>query len=202
MHGTRIATLHGSAAARNGNAVVIIGACGTGKSTTAAALARDGWSVLCDDLVPLAKQSDTEGKKSDVLVLPGIEAPSLLPDAVARLAEGPLLEASDTERPRKRRLHVRGHREPVPLSAIFCLEMADIPEPRIQKVLGYRKTALLIQHMSSIPGLDQAGTQFLKLSDFQAEAPLFLITRPRDKDSLSDIVSIIGDWQKGILLPA
>ena len=45
--------MHAAAMARNGEAVLIAGPWASGKSTTAASLARRGWQFLADDLVPL-----------------------------------------------------------------------------------------------------------------------------------------------------
>ncbi|WP_373540729.1 hypothetical protein [Chamaesiphon sp.] len=51
--------LHASAIAIDGRVVVLVGAAGAGKSTTAAAFARAGYPVLSDDVVPLIDRGDT-----------------------------------------------------------------------------------------------------------------------------------------------
>ena len=50
--------LHASAIALDGRVVVLVGAAGAGKSTTAAAFARAGYPVLSDDVVPLIDLGD------------------------------------------------------------------------------------------------------------------------------------------------
>ena len=51
--------LHASAIAIDDRVVVLVGAAGAGKSTTAAAFARQGYPVLSDDVVPLIDLGDT-----------------------------------------------------------------------------------------------------------------------------------------------
>lgn len=53
--------LHASAIAIDDRVVVLVGAAGAGKSTTAAAFARAGYPVLSDDVVPLIDRGDTFG---------------------------------------------------------------------------------------------------------------------------------------------
>jgi hypothetical protein len=50
--------LHASAIAIDNRVVVLVGAAGAGKSTTAAAFARQGYPVLSDDVVPLVDLGD------------------------------------------------------------------------------------------------------------------------------------------------
>ena len=47
--------IHGSAIFRDGKAVLIAGMSGAGKSTLTAAAVADGWSFMCDDLVPVLR---------------------------------------------------------------------------------------------------------------------------------------------------
>jgi hypothetical protein len=51
-----VVCLHGSAVARDGRAVVLVGPPGVGKSTTAAALAQRGYTLLADDIAALEER--------------------------------------------------------------------------------------------------------------------------------------------------
>ena len=51
--------LHANAIAIDDRVVVLVGAAGAGKSTTAAAFARAGYPILSDDVVPLIDRGDT-----------------------------------------------------------------------------------------------------------------------------------------------
>jgi predicted ATPase len=187
LHSREITTLHGSAVALDGRGVILVGSCGSGKSTTAAALASKGWAVLCDDLVPISRDAERKA----MFVLPGIAAPSLLPDAFERLSIASVREPSGCERPSKRRMQARRQASPVPLAAIFCLEPGDVEEPVITKISGYRKVSLLVQHLNSIPGLDDAKDQLVNIFELQAMTDLFLIVRPKRKDSLAAVAALI-----------
>ena len=71
--------LHGSAVVINNRAVAFVGVSGSGKSTTAAAFARLGYSVLSDDILSL-----TDGG-SHFLVRPAYPRVRLWPESVAGL---------------------------------------------------------------------------------------------------------------------
>ena len=72
-------SLHASALAINGNAVAIVGPAGSGKSTTAAALAELGYSILAEDVVTLQDLGD------QFLVQPAYPCIRLWPESVRAL---------------------------------------------------------------------------------------------------------------------
>lgn len=74
--------LHGSAVDLGGRAVVLLGAKGAGKSTTAATLLARGHALLTDDLVALGESEDGP------VVLPGPTQMKLWPEAADRLGVG------------------------------------------------------------------------------------------------------------------
>lgn len=126
--------LHASAVNIEGRAVAFVGAAGTGKSTTAAAFARRGFSVLSDDIVPLMERDDL------FLVLPAYSHLCLWPDSVK------MLYGSADALPRvnpnweKRRL-VLGERDTrfenhaLPLGAIYILgNRRAISAPRVEQL--------------------------------------------------------------------
>ena len=71
--------LHASAVAVGQHAIALVGFPGAGKSTTAAAFARCGFSVIADDVVALAENGDK------FLVQPGYPRVNLWPDSVRAL---------------------------------------------------------------------------------------------------------------------
>jgi len=71
--------LHASAVAIEGRAVALVGSPGAGKSATSAALAKRGYAVLSDDVVPL----DEQGGR--FCVQPGYPRVNLWPDSVRAL---------------------------------------------------------------------------------------------------------------------
>jgi hypothetical protein len=74
-----ITCLHASAVALGDYSVVFVGAEGAGKSTTAAAFAREGHGVLSDDVVALTENG------SEFLVLPAYPHLCLWPESVSML---------------------------------------------------------------------------------------------------------------------
>jgi hypothetical protein len=74
-----VTALHASALCISGNAVVLMGAAGSGKSTTAAALALRGAPVLCEDIA--AVEEDDEGFS----IQPGYPRVCLWPESVEML---------------------------------------------------------------------------------------------------------------------
>src|ERR1017187_4729028 len=67
--------LHASAVLVDGRAIAIAGACGAGKSTTAAWCARSGSAVLTDDILPLRSTPD------GILAVSGYPRVNLWPDS-------------------------------------------------------------------------------------------------------------------------
>jgi hypothetical protein len=112
--------LHASAVAFDGAVVAFLGPAGAGKSTTAAAFARRGFPVLCDDVVALAEGPDHFN------VSPAYPQLRLWPASVALLygdadALPPLTPNWD-----KRGLDLRGAGgrfpdKPLPLAAVYLL---------------------------------------------------------------------------------
>lgn len=72
--------LHAGAVARNGHAMLVVGASGSGKSTLVTALCTQGWSYLSDELVPL--EFDT------LHAIPFPLAPALRPESSEVLPSG------------------------------------------------------------------------------------------------------------------
>jgi hypothetical protein len=113
--------LHASAIAVDGRAIALIGPAGAGKSTTAAAFARQGYPALSEDVVALRDQGDS------FLVEPGYPLIRLWPESVHALfgskdALPPLTPNWD-----KRYLDLTQNgfsfqRQPLPLAALYFLD--------------------------------------------------------------------------------
>ncbi len=129
-----VTCLHASAVAFGGYSVAFVGSAGAGKSTTAAALARQGYGVLSDDIVALIEREGTQ------YALPAYPHLCLWPDSVK------MLYGSSEALPRfvpdweKRRLALgnEGARfEPrsLPLGAIYILgDRRPDPAPFVEKM--------------------------------------------------------------------
>lgn len=74
-----ITCLHASAVSYEGRCIAFLGSAGAGKSTTAAAFARDGHAILSDDIVALVE------RKGALLAMPAYPHLCLWPDSVSML---------------------------------------------------------------------------------------------------------------------
>jgi hypothetical protein len=115
-----VVCLHASAVAVRNRAVVFVGAAGAGKSTTAAAFAREGCAVLSDDVVALG------GKEDGFVVQPSYPHVLLWPDSVHALFGSPDALPNVSQDWEKRRLALgnaenRYQDRALPLGGIYVL---------------------------------------------------------------------------------
>jgi len=112
-----IICLHASAIAIGNKAIALLGPAGSGKSTTAAAFAERGYSVLAEDVVTLDDHGD------QFLVRPGYPCIRLWPPAVKALygSETHLPKLTPNWDKRYLDLTERFQGEPLPLAAIYHL---------------------------------------------------------------------------------
>ena len=171
--------LHGSAASSTHGALVFIGNRGSGKSTTAAALASHGYRMLCDDIVPISKGP---------LVMPGVPVPNLLPDAYEKLI-GNLANAQDFFNGiDKYHAPLPASMRSEPLIAIFILEKSQDPILRIQQIAGAVKIKAIYDHAIMIEGIEDPVQQFPLFTQFFSGVRVYRIQRPESGHSLDEIV--------------
>ena len=139
-----VPSLHASAVAVGGVAVALAGAAGTGKSTTAAALAGRGHPLVADDV--LALRVSGEG----ILAQPAYPHVRLWPDVVPALL-GPGAELPPlTPNWDKRGLRLDGafHPHPLPLGAVYvlCGREAGPDAPRLEPMGATEAALALVAH--------------------------------------------------------
>jgi hypothetical protein len=117
-----------------GRAYLFLGSAGTGKSTLVIGLLSDGWLLLDDDGIRLAKAGDEA-----FLAFPGSAAVGLLPDVAATLVPelepGPPIAYGSA----KRRFAVDGERlrcanAPAPVAGVFVLTRAGAEESSLSRL--------------------------------------------------------------------
>jgi len=129
-----VTCLHASAVAFGDYSVAFVGWAGAGKSTTAAAFARQGGRILSDDIVAL------EEKEAGFHVLPAYPHLCLWPDSVNMLFGSPEALPRFVPDWEKRRLAPGGHGarfedRPFPLGAIYILgDRRPEPAPYVEKI--------------------------------------------------------------------
>src|SRR5262249_31080406 len=150
---------------------------GAGKSTTAAALARQGHPVLSDDIVALSEQ---EGA---FLAQPGYPRLRLWPESVQALSNA--ASAFPPLRPPEKgtRLHLdltrdgyQSESEPLPLAAVYLLdERRDDPSaPRVDALTSREGLMALVgnTYASSLLDRELRAREFALLSRLIARVPL------------------------------
>lgn len=172
-------TLHGSAVSGKNGALVFLGRQGSGKSTTAAALARLGYGIMCDDVVPVSPGP---------VVQPGIARLKLLPDAFDALAGDAMPHEHDGVD--KLQVDFGGSHTPAPLRAVFILE----PGGRVgtRRLGGMEKVKSVYSHVSSIEGIDDPVLQFSRVPTLLASVPVFAVSRPAEGDSISEVAETVA----------
>lgn len=185
--------LHASAVALEDRSVAFVGPAGAGKSTTAAAFARQGYAVISDDIVAL------EEREGLFQVLPAYPHLCLWPDSVQ------MLYGSREALPRiiqdwnKRRLAVgdqgtRFESRPLPLAAIYILgESAPHPAPLVE---GIRPQAAFLSlvagtYANNFLDREMRGREFAFLGRLIANVPVRRVRPSDDPARLKDLCRII-----------
>jgi hypothetical protein len=187
-------SLHASAVAVAGRAILLVGSSGAGKSTTAAALAQRGLAVLTDDVAPLVEQRDV------FLVQPGLPRLLLLPETLRSV--GRVADSSPGLSPAWDKLAVgpAAHGfafcpEPLPLGGIYLLgdRQANVSTPTLQPLTG---AEALIQvaansYLFRLLSPTMRAEEFTFLSRVLRQVPVRLVRRPDDTDRLDALCDVI-----------
>ena len=182
-----ILALHGSAVAGPSGAIAFIGDRGSGKSTTAAALVAHGYTMLCDDIVPIA---------GGPLVLPGIPRPKLLPDAYEALIGDPLQAAHLFDGVDKFHVELPSSRVSAPLGMIFLLEKTEKDALQILPLKGAIKLQSIFHHAIMLEGVDDASIHFMRCAEYLSGALFHQVKRPAARQSLEELVGRILEMDR------
>jgi hypothetical protein len=193
-----VTCLHASAVAVNGKALVLLGQAGAGKSTTAAAFARIGYSVLSEDVVAICIQGN------DYLAQPGYPLIRLWSDSVQTLFGEPHALPLLTPNWDKRYLDLtkngdRFQTEPLPIAAIYYLDerLDDPAAPFVGEFPPGQKLITLVANTYTNYLLDKTmrAREFEILGQLLSLAPFRRITPHIDSERLQDLCqAIIEDF--------
>lgn len=178
--------LHASCVLVRGRAVAFIAFAGTGKSTTAGALARRGHTLLCDDVLPI---------RQDGTLLPGVTGLKLWPDAAAALGLDPATLPRiipGSEKRRTRALSPPEHAR-VPLHTVYVLEEGPAGITPLSPALAL---AELVRHTFGILAIRHTGQQahhFNQLTRLLAQITVKRLARPAGLASLDTLVRAIEE---------
>lgn len=178
-----VITLHGSAVAGKSGSLVFTGDRGAGKSTIAAAMTALGYTVLCDDVVPITSAS---------LVLPGIPYPKLLPDAYERLIGDPSEAAHLFDGVDKYQAMLPRSADPSPITMLFIIETTENPVLRIEALKGAVKIQKILQNVTSLAGVDDPARLFILCTERLGSIPCFRVSRPLSVDCLDELAEAVA----------
>ncbi len=170
-----LCSFHGSAAARGGSAVLIVGNKGAGKSTTVTGLLRRGWGLLCDDLV-----SVNEG-----MVSPTVLNTRLLPDVWRLLGGDPAaLPGADGK-----------FSLSFPVAASAWLKagiVLKVGESWAQEeVTGHRKLQMLLPHLNNLPGVGDPAARLAAAAQTATRLRVVTLTRPVQRLALDEVLEAV-----------
>lgn len=188
-----ITALHASAVCIDGNAVVLIGAAGAGKSTSAAALALRGAPVLCEDIAAV------EELNGGFSIQPGYPRVCLWPESVEMLMGNSRALPRIAENWDKRYLALDGLRASLethkrPLAAVYILAPRETENaPRLEDVSGRDVLLELVQntYMNWLLDRRQRAEEFELLSRLVSHVPVRKLVPHRDPQQISALCDLI-----------
>jgi hypothetical protein len=192
LHG--FTCLHASSIAVGGRAIALLGQPGAGKSTTAAAYARLGYSILADDVAVLDDHGDR------FLVHPGYPRVNLWPDSVRALfgSEDALPHITPTWGKRYLPLDRNGNRfqaTPLPLGAIYMLAEHEpgLTSPIVEEFAASEAFIALVgnTYVNYLLNADMRSREFDVLGRVVAKVPVRRVRTAADPSRLFDLCEAI-----------
>jgi hypothetical protein len=189
-----ITALHASALSIDGKAIVLAGPAGSGKSTTAAALALRGVSALCEDIAAV------EEKDGSFTVELGYPRICLWPDSVELLMGRPDALLRITPSWEKCYLPLDGARASLetqsrPLGAVYILAPRETAAnvPRIDELSSREVLLDLVQntYMNWLLDRRQRAAEFELLSHLVAHVPVRRIVPHSDPSRIGALCDLI-----------
>ncbi|MDJ1168794.1 serine/threonine protein kinase [Roseofilum sp. BLCC_M154] len=196
--------LHGCVLAVGEQAIAILGDSGAGKSTTAAALAGQGYPILSDDVALLTESSD------HFLVHPGYPRLRLWPESVnalygseeglarvLRLSEKRFIDLTySSDEPVANQSPWQFQKEPLPLAAIYVLgeRQPGLAAPVIESIPPAMAVVTLMKQRSATflkLDTDKQAQEFVALSQVAKRVPLRNVTRRDSLDALPQLCDAI-----------
>jgi hypothetical protein len=196
LHLRRTLCLHASVIAAEDHAVVLLGAAGAGKSTTAAAFSRLGFPVISDDVAVIGEGADGH------IVQPGYQRICLTPEAAESLYGAPDVLPAITPNWEKLGLdaeHPHAHFESrtLPLGAIYLLgeRSAHRATPEIRP-LSLQESLLELLANTYVQYFltpEQRAAEFPATARLAARAPMRRVLRPEGAEHLAEICAAVAE---------
>ncbi len=191
LHCRGVTPLHGNGFVHEGEAVLVLGNTGVGKSTLAAALAKKGYTLLADDVC--AVDTDSDGRS---IVFPGVPHVKLWKDAASKigLSTGGLTKVTGRMDKFVTPLHGTFCKRAVPLKKIFILTKGDVPSITIERLSNIKSMFQVKRHTYRkhiIKPLGREPEHFKKCGEIVNNARVKKITRPLHGFFLDELVESV-----------
>ena len=190
-----LVAIHSSSVVINGNAVLICGFSGAGKSTTSAILTERGYKLLADD-ISVIKVGEQDQK---VRTYRGFPEQKLCPDVVKRLKINTKGMKHITYQ--KEKYHAinleRFAYKPTLVKGIFEIRKSKENHLKVIEVLGRNKLASIVNNifLRKIKYFAGGTNQYMNdLIRIAQEVPYFIIERPEEGFSGDEIADYIVDF--------
>ena len=190
LHQRGVPALHASAVDVGGEAVVLLGHKGRGKSTTAAALVMRGHALLADDIVAVDLTSPAAPS-----VIPGFRHVKLWNDAADAVLNGegePLDPELDLIKSAWYMHPGRHAKEPIPFARIYVLDEGD--ELACSKLTPVEAFAELIRHSYAARFIGRVGytpAHVAAVGTIARSVPAYRLQRKTSLQRLPDLVDLI-----------
>jgi hypothetical protein len=190
-----VTSLHASAVVVGDYAVALVGYPGAGKSTTAAAFARCGFSVLADDVVAL------KDREEGLFVEPGYPRLNLWPDSFVALfgSDDKSSRITPTWDKRYMSLGENGHRfasEALPLGAVYILGTREpsLTDPVMDDLAGAEAVTTLVAntYVNYLLDREMRGQEFDVISRLVARIAIRRARLPANSSALPGICQTIA----------
>lgn len=200
-----VTCLHASAVVVDGQAIALVGVSGAGKSTTAAAFARMGYSVLADDVVALVDH----GGRFDIQ--PAYPRLRLWPESVSSMFGSVEALPLITPNWHKRFLDLNSpgcqfERAPAPLTAVYFLgERSSAAEVPVVEAVSARTGLMALvsdTYVSYLLDSTRRAKEFQVLGRLVANVPLRQATASTDFERIPHFCqAIVDDFRQITELP-
>ncbi len=191
LHQRNVLVLHAGAVVVKKSSVIFLGPSGIGKSTLAAAFHQRGYPFLADDVCAITM---VKGKPA---VIPGFPRLKLWEDVLKKLGKdkNQLKSVVWTKNLEKYFMPVE-HRydKPVPLKAVFNLEITDTDQIEITALKGGAKINPLIGNTYRLGFLDGLGGKkehFQQCAAVAAQTSVYRVARPRKGFLLDELMDVL-----------
>jgi hypothetical protein len=190
-----VTCLHASAVAFGETAVAFVGSEGAGKSTTAAALARQGHAILSDDVVALSEHDGA------FFIHPAYPYLCLWPESVESLYGSPDALPQFSANYEKRFLslgkqELRFAERALPLGAIYILgDRRGDPAPLVEELEPQRAFLGLVANTFATNTLDRGmrAKEFQILARLAPSVPIRALYAHRDASRLTDLCGLLDE---------